>query len=82
MEGNTTTSSDWTFDRNELASMFNNNTKGIFFNNPHNRTGKVFTRDELEFIANLAISWNTLVVSDEVFEFLVYDNKEHIRIGN
>lgn len=44
--------------------------------------GKVFTLDELQFIANLAKKWNTLVVSDEVYEWLVYEPCKHVRIGN
>lgn len=65
-----------------MESLFNKKTKGIIVNTPHNPVGKVFTRDELEFIADLAKKWNTLVVSDEVYEWMVYKPYEHIRIGN
>lgn len=74
-------SADWIFDRQELESLFNEKTKGIVINTPHNPIGKVFTLNELEFIANLAKKWNTLVVSDEVYEWLVYEPCKHIRIG-
>ena len=74
-------SADWIFDRQKLESLFNEKTKGIVINTPHNPIGKVFTLNELEFIANLAKKWNTLVVSDEVYEWLVYEPYKHIRIG-
>lgn len=74
-------SADWVFDRQELEGLFNEKTKGIIVNTPHNPVGKVFTLDELQFIANLAKKWNTLVVSDEVYEWIVYEPHKHIRIG-
>ncbi|KAK0095526.1 hypothetical protein PV326_008122 [Microctonus aethiopoides] len=76
------TSADWVFDRKEMESLFNAKTKGIIINTPHNPVGKVFTRDELDFIANLAKKWNTLVVSDEVYEWIVYQPAQHIRIAS
>lgn len=75
------TSGDWVFDRKEMESLFNSKTKGIIINTPHNPIGKVFTLDELQFIANLAKKWNVLVVSDEVYEHMVYKPHKHIRIG-
>lgn len=74
-------SADWIFDKQELEGLFNEKTKGIVINTPHNPLGKVFTLDELQFIANLAKKWNTLVVADEVYEWLVYEPYKHIRIG-
>ncbi|CAB0035502.1 unnamed protein product [Trichogramma brassicae] len=74
-------SGDWMYDKNEMASLFNKRTKGIILNTPHNPLGKVFTHDELSFIADLAKKWNTLVVSDEVYEWMVYKPHEHIRIA-
>ena len=44
---------DWTFDSDELEALFNNKTRAIILNTPNNPTGKVFSRDELEFIARL-----------------------------
>uniref|UniRef100_A0ABD2WMN4 Aminotransferase class I/classII large domain-containing protein n=1 Tax=Trichogramma kaykai TaxID=54128 RepID=A0ABD2WMN4_9HYME len=74
-------SGDWIYDKNEMASLLNEKTKGIILNTPHNPLGKVFTHDELSFIADLAKKWNTLVVSDEVYEWMVYKPHEHIRIA-
>lgn len=75
------TSADWVFDKKELESLFNKKTKGIIVNTPHNPVGKVFTLEELQFIADLAKKWDTLVVSDEVYEWIVYEPYKHIRIA-
>ncbi|KAH0564452.1 kynurenine aminotransferase-like [Cotesia glomerata] len=75
-------SSDWVFDKEEMASLFNQKTKGIILNTPMNPLGKVFTQDELEFIADLAKKWNAIVISDEVYEWMVYENAKHIRIAS
>ncbi|XP_043496022.1 kynurenine aminotransferase isoform X1 [Polistes fuscatus] len=75
-------SADWTFDKKELEKLFNEKTKGIVINTPNNPIGKVYTLDELQFIADLAKKWNTLVVSDEVYEWIVYGSSEHVRIAS
>ncbi|KZT43032.1 PLP-dependent transferase [Sistotremastrum suecicum HHB10207 ss-3] len=75
------TSDDWTIDFEELRAAFSPKTKMIIVNTPHNPVGKVFRRDELEKIAALAKEFNTLVMADEVYDCLVYDQKEHVRIA-
>lgn len=74
-------SSDWKLDPEELASLFNCKTKLIIINTPHNPLGKVFDYDELTMIADLAKKHNVLVISDEVYEWLVYAPAKHIRMG-
>jgi aminotransferase len=64
---------DWSFDEKELAKAFNRKTKAIVINTPNNPTGKVFTRAELEFIAKLCRKWNTLAITDEVYEHILYE---------
>jgi len=66
-------------DLDELASKITPRTRLILLNSPHNPTGSVFTRDELAAIARLAIEHDLLVVTDEVYEHLVYDG-EHVPI--
>lgn len=73
---------DWGFDREELASLFNNKTKAIIINTPNNPTGKVFTRDELTFIAELCQKWDVIAVTDEIYEHILYDGTQHISIGS
>ncbi len=72
---------DFSFDFDELAAEINENTKMIILNNPHNPTGKVYSYDELKYIAELAIKHNLIVLSDEVYEFITYDNAKHIPIA-
>ncbi|MFW2333831.1 pyridoxal phosphate-dependent aminotransferase [Ilumatobacter sp.] len=66
------------FDRDQFVSACTPATKLILLNTPHNPTGKVFTRDELEFIAEIAIEHDILVVTDEVYEHLVFTGAEHV----
>lgn len=75
-----TTSAGWQLDWAAFEALFNERTKMIVLNTPNNPVGKVFTRAELERIAALCRRWNVLVVSDEVYEWLVYDGVEHVRI--
>lgn len=72
---------DFSFDKEELKSQITAKTKMIVLNTPHNPTGKVFTLDELEFIAKLAIENDLLVLSDEVYEYLTFDGVKHIPIA-
>jgi len=73
-------SPDYAFDPDELRAAITPKTKLILLNTPHNPTGKVFPRDELEAIARLARERDLLVVTDEVYEHLVYEG-EHIPIA-
>jgi N-succinyldiaminopimelate aminotransferase len=63
---------DFHFDRDELAGLFNAKTRLILVNTPNNPTGKVFSREELEFIAELAQKHGVWVVTDEVYEHLTF----------
>ncbi|KAH8830774.1 1-aminocyclopropane-1-carboxylate synthase 1 [Flagelloscypha sp. PMI_526] len=74
-------SQDWTIDLEELRAAITPKTKIMLLNTPHNPIGKVFTRQELEGIAAVAEEFNLLVVSDEVYECLVFDGKEHVSIA-
>lgn len=68
---------DFHLDIDELERAISGRTKMIIINNPHNPTGKVFTKNELEAVAALAIKHDLLIVSDEVYEFLTFDNEKH-----
>ncbi|KAI0729365.1 PLP-dependent transferase [Fomitopsis betulina] len=81
MSADKPTADDWKIDFAELERAITSRTKMIIINTPHNPVGKVFTREELEKIAALAEQHNLLVMSDEVYDFLVFDNKEHVRIA-
>jgi N-succinyldiaminopimelate aminotransferase len=64
---------EWTFTRDRLRQAITPRTRMILVNTPHNPTGRVFSREELQIIAQEAINHNLLVVTDEVYEELIYD---------
>ena len=72
---------DWAFDRNELAAAFGPKTKAIVINTPCNPCGKVFTREELEFIAGLCVQHDCLAITDEIYEYILYDGRRHVSLA-
>lgn len=76
---------EWSFDREELRAAFSEKTKAIIICNPNNPTGKVFSRDELEFIASLCIEHDALCFTDEIYEHIIYPRDgakiEHISMA-
>ena len=72
---------DWGIDWEDLERAFTPRTRALVVNTPHNPTGKVFTREELERIAALAVRHNVVVVTDEIYEHILYDGREHLSIA-
>ncbi|PYU93951.1 MAG: aminotransferase [Acidobacteria bacterium] len=72
---------DWTFDPDDLARAFNERTRAVILNTPNNPTGKVFSRQELESIGRLAERWDAYVITDEIYQYIVYDGAEHVSIA-
>jgi aminotransferase len=72
---------DWSFDARTLASAFSPRTKMMVLNTPSNPSGKVFSRTEMEAIADLCRRHDTLCVTDEIYEYIVYDGREHLSIA-
>lgn len=72
---------DWRFDPDELRRAFSPRTKAIVINTPNNPTGKVFTRDELMYIASLCQEFDALAITDEIYEHITYDGQHHIPIA-
>jgi len=68
---------DFTIDEKELRSAINSKTKLLILNNPHNPSGKVWDKDELKLVARLTEEYQIDVLSDEVYEFLVFDGVKH-----
>jgi aminotransferase len=69
---------DFSFDEKELAAAFEQRPKALILCNPSNPTGKVFTLEELRFIAELAERHDVFVITDEVYEHIVYRPHRHI----
>ena len=69
---------DWKLPRAALTAAFSERTKLLVMNTPMNPTGKVFSADELAFIAELLVRFDAYAVCDEVYEHLIYGGKRHI----
>jgi aspartate/methionine/tyrosine aminotransferase len=63
---------DWSIDPDELRAAFGPRTRGLVLNTPHNPTGKVFMRSELEMIAELCHAHDVVVFTDDIYEHIVY----------
>jgi aspartate/methionine/tyrosine aminotransferase len=72
---------DWSFDPDELRAAFTPRTRVLLLNTPHNPTGKVFTRQELEFIANLCQEHDVVVITDEVYDRITFDGTTHVSLA-
>ena len=86
------TANGWHFEKDELRAAFNERTKAIIICNPNNPTGKVFTREELEFIAELCKEFDAICFTDEIYEHIIYkgirsagemtrDNPRHVSMA-
>ncbi|KAK2500077.1 hypothetical protein MC885_000423 [Smutsia gigantea] len=81
-DGELDSSSNWQLDPTELASKFTSRTKAFILNTPNNPLGKVFSRAELELVASLCQQHDVVCISDEVYQWLVYDGDQHISIAS
>ena len=72
---------DFAVDERSLRAAFSHRTKLVLLNTPHNPTGKVFTRAELDLICSLAREHDAWVVTDEVYEHLTFDGREHVPVA-
>lgn len=65
-----------------LENAVTSNTKAIILNSPNNPTGTVYSKDELKYIAEFARKHDLIIISDEIYEKLIYDNIEHVSIAS
>ena len=72
---------DWTFDEAEVRAAFGPRTRAMVINTPNNPTGKVFSREELSFLAELCVRHDTVAITDESYEHITYDGSEHVPIA-
>lgn len=73
---------DFKFNVSDLNNVLTDKTKALILNSPSNPTGSTYSREELEAIAKWAVDNNIFVISDEIYEKLIYDGKEHISIAS
>ncbi|KAG0571922.1 hypothetical protein KC19_VG054100 [Ceratodon purpureus] len=71
---------NWSLDIEKLESAFGPKTKAIVINSPHNPTGKTFSTNELADIAKLCCKYDCLAITDEVYEHIVFDGRDHVSI--
>src|SRR5436305_2516270 len=71
----------WSFAHDELRADFNQKTRALILNTPHNPTGHVFTREELTQIADLCIEYDVTVIADEVYEHLTFGGAQHLSMA-
>lgn len=69
---------EWTFDPDELRAAFTERTRAVILNTPNNPTGRVFTRRESTFIAQLCEEHDCLLITDEIYEHIVFDRERHV----
>ncbi len=73
---------DWSYDEAALEAAFSKKTKFILVNTPSNPCGKVFSRDELTRIAELCKKHDALCITDEIYEYILNDDRKHISPGS
>lgn len=73
---------DFKFDLNDLEQALTHKTKAIILNSPSNPTGTAYNYQELKAIANWAVKNNVFVISDEIYEKLIYDGHKHVSIAS
>ena len=71
----------WRIDEEALKAAFSRTTKAVIVNTPNNPTGKVYSRDELRLLADLCADYDTVAVTDEIYEHIVYDGQRHISLA-
>ena len=72
---------DWSFDAADAEAAFSERTKLLLLNTPHNPTGKVFRREELEILAGLCRRWDVMVVTDEVYDRITFGDAAHLSMA-
>ena len=72
----------FTIEEESLKDAFSRKTKAIIVNTPHNPTGRVFTRQELELVRDLCLDYDAYAITDEIYEHITYDDRKHVSIAS
>jgi aminotransferase len=78
----TTRPPDWSFDPDELRAAFTDRTRAVVVNTPSNPSGKVFSREELELIGGLCRQHDALALTDEIYEYILYEPHRHVSMAS
>ena len=79
---NTKKENDYKYSMEELRKVVNSKTKAILINSPNNPTGSIYSKEDLSEIASFAKENDLIIISDEIYEKLIYDNEKHISIAS
>ncbi|HEY3176021.1 MAG TPA: pyridoxal phosphate-dependent aminotransferase [Candidatus Polarisedimenticolia bacterium] len=72
----------WSFDPHELERAFGPRTRIVVVNTPSNPSGKVYSREELDLVAGLCQRWGAIAVTDEIYEYILFDGRRHLSLGS
>jgi len=73
---------DGALDEEAWKAAFSKKTRAVIINTPNNPTGKVFSKNELQFVADLCIEHDVIAITDEIYEHILYDGHRHVSIGS
>lgn len=73
---------EWAFTMEDLEAARSENTRAILINTPGNPSGKVFSREELNLVAEFCQKHDLLAITDEIYEYIVYDEREHVSLAS
>lgn len=73
---------DYKYTIEDLEKVVNNKTKALILNDPNNPTGSIYSKSELEKIAEFASKHDLIIISDEIYEKLIYDGEKHVSIAS
>lgn len=73
---------DWILMSDDVERAVTSRTKAIIINSPGNPSGKVFTREELESVAQIAVARDLLIFTDEIYEYFLYDGRRHVSMAS
>ncbi|MHA1415935.1 MAG: pyridoxal phosphate-dependent aminotransferase [Candidatus Heimdallarchaeaceae archaeon] len=73
---------DFSIDEEMLKEKISKKTKAIIINSPHNPSGKVFSSKEMKLIADICIDNDIVAITDEIYEYIIYDGEKHISLGS
>lgn len=73
---------DWTLSPEAVEHAVTPRTKAIIVNSPGNPSGKVFSKEELEIVARIAVNDDLLVLTDEIYEYFLYDGRRHVSMAS
>ena len=73
---------DFSIDEEAWKEAFSEKTRAVILNTPNNPTGKVFSKEELSFIADLCTEHDAVAITDEIYEHIVYDGHRHVSLGS